>query len=101
MTYRLRIAGRDHKRLRELLYPGDGFEAAAIVTCGHLRYNRLTVLLIQRVYEVPAEAYNERRSDYVEWRLEWMTKIINDADSRDLSIIRLHSHPSGFPLSRI
>jgi len=95
-NYKLRISGKHYNQLKGGLYPGDGMEAGALAVCGRHSSDQGIILLVQKVFVVPAEAYLSRKRDFLEWDTEWVTDIINDAEAENLSLIKFHSHPGGW-----
>lgn len=96
MKYKLRIAGKHLKQLREALYPGDGNEAGALALCARHESSEFNVLLVKEVRGVPDDAYITRQPDFLEWDKGWVTEVLHDAEKADSSIIKFHSHPGGF-----
>lgn len=95
MTYKLRISGIHFADLHAALYPGDQLEAEAIALCGRLEMPDCMCLLVQKIIPVPMDAYRCREPDYLEWDTSWMIELINEAESKNLSMVKIHSHPGG------
>lgn len=85
-----------YARLRAVLFPGDGCEAVAIVLAGRHAAGDRDVLLVHEVIPVPHSAYKVRTPDRVTWSTEFLSPLLEQANKRGLSIIKFHSHPSGF-----
>jgi proteasome lid subunit RPN8/RPN11 len=83
-----------HAALREHLFPGDGLEAAAILICTRFEGKR-TKLIAESMIAVP-HATCERREDYLRWPGDYLEQAIAKSESRQLSIMLVHSHPGGF-----
>lgn len=90
------LTGVLHARLKAHLLPKDGLEAAAILLCtrmqvapGHLK------LLCKDALLVPHDKC-KRVEDYIEWPGEYLADALDLAEADDLSLILIHSHPSGF-----
>ncbi len=92
----LSMTGDQHKRLRRLLFPGDGMEAVAIALCGRREGRRRHRLVVRAVEGIPAEGYSERKSVRVTWRPESIEPLLERAASERLSVIKVHSHPTGY-----
>ena len=86
----LRMTGKQHALLRGHLFPGDGNEAVALALCGTLDERALTV---HKLYAVPYEQCIVRSPDRVTWRTDVLPSILAEAESRNLSLLKIHSHP--------
>jgi len=96
MQYQLRISGRHYDHLRQHLFPGDQKEAVAVALCGfHLHKDR-TLLLVHQLFPVVYEKC-ERSSDYVHWKTEIILPVLEKAMKSGFSLIKIHSHPTGYP----
>ena len=89
------MAGVDHARLMDHLFPGDGKEAAAILVCTRMRGRRLK-LLVREVARVPHELC-VREDDRVTWPSAVLDPWIDRSTQGGLSLVLIHSHPSGHP----
>jgi hypothetical protein len=89
----LAFAGTTHEDLRDHLFPGDGLEAAALLLCTRTPPPRLR-LLVRDVLKVP---YSEcvRHRDEINWPGEYLESAIDIAARERLTIVAIHSHPSG------
>ncbi|MBO7832529.1 ThiF family adenylyltransferase [Burkholderia pseudomallei] len=85
-----------HARLKRHLFPGDGKEAAAILVCSKVPGERLR-LLAQDVVFVPHERCSTRDEVSLSWPSEYIENAIDLAARRQLSVVLVHSHPSGYP----
>ena len=56
-TITLTLTGRQHKQLRDDLFPGDGKEAVALLLCGYRGGERRHRLLVREVHRVEAHGY--------------------------------------------
>lgn len=85
---------------RKHLFPGDGFEAAAILVCSRVPGPR-TRLLAHDIVLVPHAACH-RAADFLRWPGASIEDAIDKADAAGHSLILLHSHPGGlFDFSRL
>ncbi|MDN4501152.1 ThiF family adenylyltransferase [Alteromonadaceae bacterium BrNp21-10] len=89
---RLAISKLHHEHLKHHLFPGDGLEAAAILLCSKSSASRL---LVKHVRLVPYELCKERLPDRINWPGTAIEEAIDVAESENLSIILIHSHPGG------
>jgi len=83
-----------HRRLERHLFPGDGKEAAAILLCSRVELGGLK-LLVRDVIIVPHDKC-ERNAVFLTWPGDYIDIALAAAEEEDLSIILLHSHPTGF-----
>jgi hypothetical protein len=90
----LAFAGIQHERLRAHLFPGDGLEAAAILLCSRSSPPRIR-LVVRDMILVPHEACRIRRADFIAWPGRYIEAALDRAEAEDLSVILIHSHPSG------
>jgi hypothetical protein len=93
---RLALSGRQHRQSFEHLFPGDGKEAALVALCGVGQFGDRTKLLVHEVHPVPYEVCTERREDCVSWPAAWLDPLLDQAELRGWSILKVHSHPSGY-----
>lgn len=97
MQYQLRISGKQSEQLYNHLFPGDGKEAVAIALCGsHFGADKV-IITVHEVIEVPHEKC-DRSADYVHWKTEDILPAMEKASKKEFSILKVHSHPTGFPI---
>lgn len=89
----LRMTAAQHSFIRRHLFPGDGYEAVAFALCGTLHEHALSV---HKLYSVPYDDCVVRSADRVTWRTDVLPAILAEAESRNLSLLKIHSHPGGF-----
>lgn len=89
------MAGMDHSRIMDHLFPGDGKEAAAILVCTRMRWGRLK-LLVREVVLVPHESC-VREEDRLTWPSAVLDPWLDRSTQGGLSLVLIHSHPSGYP----
>ncbi len=92
----LRISGKDYAMLKDHLYPGDGYEAIAFALCGNFNTNSFDGLMVHEVYCLPHDLCKIREYGYINWPPEFLEPILLKADEKGLSILKIHSHPSGY-----
>jgi len=85
-----------HGQLLRHLFPGDGKEAAAVLVCTKVPGNRLR-LLARNLILVPHEECSQRDEISLTWPSDYIEKAIDIAEAAQLSIILVHSHPTGYP----
>lgn len=85
-----------HQRLRHHLFPGDGNEAVAVLVCTWVPGARIR-LLVRDVIVVPHDECSRRDEASLTWPSKYIERAIDLAESRQLSIMLVHSHPNGTP----
>lgn len=91
----LRIAGPHFEQLRAHLFPGDGKEAVALLLCGRFQ-GRTAVLASQAVFPIPHSACALRAPDLINWPTSAALPAIERARAEELSVIKVHCHPTGW-----
>lgn len=84
-----------HWQLLAHLFPGDGKEAAAVLVCTRVPEPRVR-LLVKDIILVPHQACR-RTESALTWPGAYIEAAVDLAESAGLSIILLHSHPTGYP----
>ena len=97
MSIGLRLTESQHDRIRDHLFPGDGKEAVAIALCGRRAAGPRQWLIVKKIVPIPYEHCSVRNPDRVTWSTELMMPLLEEAAQRDLAILKIHSHPGGFP----
>jgi hypothetical protein len=97
MDYRIRLTANQHEALRRHLFCGDGKESAALVLCGRAAASDAHSLCVRRVTEIPNDACVERTENRVIWPTRFVDPLLAEAATRGLAILKVHSHPSGYP----
>lgn len=90
----LRICALHERQLRAHLFPGDELEAVAFALCGRHDTRERTILLTQDIVPIPHDAC-QRARDSVSWDTDLLVDIFERARADRLSVVKLHSHPSG------
>lgn len=85
-----------HRQLLAHLFPGDGKEAAAVLVCTRVPEPRVR-LLVKDIVLVPHQACSRRTENALTWPGAYIEAAVDLAESAGLSIILLHSHPTGYP----
>jgi len=90
----LAISAIDHRFLEAHLFPGDGFEAAAILICGRAGETGER-LCVRSVIAIPYDACSVRTPIRLNWPGAYLERAIDEADAISGTIILVHSHPGG------
>lgn len=88
------MAGDDHRKLHQHLFPGDGKEAAAILVCTRVVGER-TKLLVKDVVPVP-HALCARTPVRLTWPTSVLDEWVDVIESDGVALVLTHSHPTGF-----
>jgi len=97
MRIKLRLSQKNHIALREHLLPGDGLEAVAVALCGRRRSRSNHCLTVRSIVMIPYDECKERTPDRVTWSTQRLIPLLDEAGRRDLAILKIHSHPGGYP----
>ena len=97
MRVSLRLTQTDHAVLSQHLLPGDGFEAVAVALCGRRRSRSNHCLAVRTVVPIPYDECKVRRPDRITWPTQRLIPLLEEAARRDLAILKIHSHPGGYP----
>lgn len=92
----LSFSGDQHAHLKSFLFPGDGFEAVAVLLCGRRDGDRRYRLTVREVHGIPYDQC-ERTPLKITWNTDAITHILERAASLGLSVVKVHSHPGGYP----
>jgi hypothetical protein len=97
MNFKLRISGVHHEQLKAHLFPGDNLEAVAIALCGRQEIGECVNFLVHEIFPVAYEKCSLRTQDRVTWSTEGISSILQKAMKKKLSVLKMHSHPFGYP----
>lgn len=95
MNLTLALTGKQHLQLMRHLYPGDGKEAVAIALCGRHDGLDLHRLCVHEIVPIPYDACRERTRERVTWPPALLTSILEQGMTRNLGVVKCHSHPGG------
>jgi hypothetical protein len=94
---RIRIPGDLYSPLKNHLLSGDGKESVAIALCGRSLSGDSHTLLVREILFVPNEVCFRRTPEEVIWPTEVINPLLERAAAEGSALIKLHSHPTGFP----
>ena len=97
MRIKLRLTQTDHAKLQAHLLPGDDLEAVAVVLCGRRRSDTHHCLTVRSVVPIPYNECEVRTPDRVTWSTQRLIPLLEEAERKDLAILKVHSHPGGYP----
>ena len=96
MNYSLSLSGIQQQKLKKHLL-SDNLESAALIFCHHAKSKNQTKLI---AFEITLIADQDcyRTATYITWQTKkyLSLKHIEKTDKEGLSIVTIHSHPSGF-----
>lgn len=92
----LSLDGVTNELIQEHLYSGDGLEAAAILVCTTVPGPRIR-LLVRDMILVPHGECTLRTKSSLTWPGDYIERAIDLAGPEQLSLILIHSHPTGYP----
>lgn len=96
VNVKLRLTESQHNELFDHLYPGDGCEAVAIAACGRRKSNTHHCLSVREIIPIPYDQCRVRTPDRVTWSTQLLLPLLQEAQKRDLAILKVHSHPGGY-----
>jgi hypothetical protein len=97
MHVTLRLTQNQHAALKSHLLPDDGLEAVAVALCGRRRGRSRQALTVQQIVPIPYGDCSVRTPGRVTWSTHHLIPLLERAAARDLAILKIHSHPGGFP----
>jgi hypothetical protein len=97
MHVSLRLTQDRHAALMRHLLPGDGLEAVAVAICGRRRSRTRHALAVRNVVPIPYDECKVRTPDRITWSTQRLIPLLEEASRRDLAILKIHSHPGGYP----
>ena len=95
MPVSLSLSGDQHEHLKSFLFPGDGKEAVALLLCGRRAGDRRERLIVREIQGIPYDQCSERTATRVTWSPEYVAPMLDRAAEEGLSVVKVHSHPSG------
>ena len=93
----LSLSGDQHEYLKSFLFPGDGMEAVALLLCGRRAGDRRERLVAREIHGIPYDRCSERTASRVTWQPDYVAPLLDRAAEECLSVVKVHSHPNGYP----
>jgi hypothetical protein len=97
MEYVLRLTEANHRALKSHLFPGDGYEAVALLVCGRRAGEKRHIFTVRRVVLIPHDACRVRLPDRVQWPSEYFEALIPELWRSGDALIKVHSHTFDWP----
>lgn len=95
MQYILRVTGEHHSALLGHLFPGDGFEAAALLLCGRRSGREKHAFTVHEIVPIPHRACSQRSPESVVWPTSYAEPMLERARAKGFAVVKMHSHPGG------
>src|SRR5882724_12845219 len=92
MRVTIRLTEHQRQQLKNHLFPGDGLEAAAVVSCGRRRLPDHEILTAQEIVFIPHYLCC-RSPTRVTWPLDPALPLLHRAGDHGLTVLKIHSHP--------
>lgn len=92
----LRLTGRQHAAIKSHVIAADGNEAGSLLFCESVRRDDGTLLLVKNIMPIPYESCTQRTPVFLSWPTEeFLMPAYETLEKQGLSLIMLHSHPTG------
>lgn len=95
MQYFINISREEYDSLRNHLFTLDGAEAVAIALCGSCTSKNSQGLVVHKIIPIPYDDCTVREVNRVTWSTKKLIPIIQEANQKGLSIVKIHCHPQG------
>lgn len=97
MEIKLRMTGRQHAEIKSHVMALDGSEAGSLLLCEPVFRNQGMVLLVKKIVHIPYETCRVRTRVLLSWPTEnFLMPLYERLEKEGLTLIILHSHPTGF-----
>lgn len=96
MDVTLTLNAIQYAKLQAHLFPGDGCEVVAIILCGRRAGERRHRLVAREVHPIPYDQCYARTPQRVTWPTDAIASLLDHAETRGLTVVKVHSHTSGY-----
>jgi len=97
MRLKLRMTGKQHTDIKSHVMAPDGYEAGTLLFCESVFRSDEVILLVKEIKHIPYEACSIRTPVLLSWPTEkFLIPYYEHLEKEGLSLIMLHSHPTGF-----
>ena len=100
-TVTLSMTSAQHAQLKHHLFRGDGKEVIAFLACNRRDGDRRHRLLVREVFPVPYEDCHHCGPSSASWPIESIQVLLEKALEEQYSLVKVHSHPNGYPESSV
>ena len=97
IEFSLSMNSRQHADLYSLLYTGDDCESVGILLCSRRAEELRHRLIVRKICPIPTQWCRNRSAQSISWSTDALENILEVANEHDLSVVKVHSHPSGYP----
>src|SRR3984885_7564958 len=95
MKYSLRMTQVQHLSLRSHLFPGDSYEAVALLLCGRANGRSQHVFTVRELIPIPLDQC-VRRPDRITWPTSFVDDVLQRSYGKGQAVIKVHSHPGDY-----
>ena len=96
MGVKLRMTGLQHAEIKKHVIAPDGNEAGSLLFCEPVFRDGETILLLKQIEHIPYDACLKRTPVFLSWPTEqFLMPQYEHIENKQLSVIMLHSHPTG------
>jgi len=93
---KLRMTGKQHMNIKSHVMAPDGNEAGTLLFCEPVFREKNSTLLVKEIMHIPYEACESRTPTFLSWPTEnFLMPHYERIEREGLSLIMLHSHPTG------
>ena len=98
MKYTLSLTGKNHEILKSHLFQDDQLEAVALILCHRSESEKMIKLVAYKIILISNDDCRVRSPHKVVWNTKkyLSPKQIEILDKENLSLLTIHSHPTGF-----
>jgi hypothetical protein len=93
--FSLRMTEAQHTQLKYHLFPGDCFEAVAVMWCGRGVSSNAHAFTVREVRCIPHELC-QRASDRITWPTDVIDDLVAKSFGKEQAIVKVHSHPGNY-----
>ena len=96
MGVKLRMTGKQHANIKSHVMAPDEFEAGSLLFCEPVFREEDTILLVKEIIHIPYKDCGSRTPVLLSWPTEkFLMPYYEHMEKENLSLIMLHSHPTG------
>jgi len=97
MKVKFRMTGKQHADIKSHVMAPDGNEAGSLLFCEPVFRKKNSILLVKEIMHIPYGACKSRTPAFLSWPTErFLMPYYERIEKEGLSLIMLHSHPTGF-----
>lgn len=97
MEIKLRMTGKQHADMKSHVMAPDGNESGSLLLCEPVFRKESITLLVKEIDHIPYEVCQVRTPVSLSWPTEkFLMPLYERLEKEELTLIMLHSHPTGF-----